>query len=144
MCSDVIRKESKRELLFYGGLLGLTSNVLFSIPIILQVNVFFGIFLGLSVTFVLVSTISVLRSEKGLKVRQIRLFFFGLSLVSFAFSLIDLGQFAFGFHWIQLSNNYPYLWLGNVPFVSFLASFSTGGFFGVMERFLELHEKKDL
>ena len=127
-----------------GVLLGSTSNILFTIPVSMQVNVYLGIFSTLSAVFAIVFCIWILRSKKGRRVRKARLFFFGISLTSFVFALIDLMVFVFGFHGIKVSFDYPYLWMGDIPFVSFLASFSMGGFFGVMERFLELHEKKDL
>lgn len=127
-----------------GVLLGSTSNILFTIPVSMQVNVYLGIFSTLSAVFAIGFCIRILRSEKGRRVRKARLFFFGISLTSFVFALIDLMVFVFGFHGMKVSFDYPYLWMGDIPFVSFLASFSMGGFFGVMERFLELHEKKDL
>jgi len=126
-----------------GVLLAVASNSLFTIPVLVQLNVYAGIFYTLIAVFAVVFCISILRSEKGQRVRKARLFFFGISLTSFVFALIDLMVFVFGFHGMKVSFDYPYLWMGDIPFVSFLASFSIGGFFGVMERFLELHEKKD-
>ena len=141
---SVIRKESRLWPVFHGVLLGLAFNSLFTIPIIFRVNLYLGVYFAASVILAVIFVISVLKSEKGLRIRKARLFFFGISLISFVFALTDLMQFVFGFHGIRISFDYPYLWLGDIPFVSFLASFSIGGFFGMIERFLELHEKKDL
>lgn len=128
----------------YGVLLGIVPNFIFLIPNLVQFNIYLGVFYTLFTALAVVSIIYLLRSEKGRRIRKARLCFFGISLISFVFALIDLIQFVFGFHGMKISWDYPYLWMGDVPFVSFLASFSIGGFFGVIERFLELHEKKDL
>jgi hypothetical protein len=108
------------------------------------VNLYLGVAVLVDVITAFVLIVLLSRSEKGLRVRKARLIFFGISLISFVYALIDLMQFVFGFHGMKVSNDFPYIWIGDVPFVSFLASFSIGGFFGIIERFLELHEKKDL
>jgi len=108
----------------------------------IRVNLYLGVFLAVFAIIAAVFVVSLLRSEKGLKVRKARLLFFGISLISFVFALIDLMQFAFGFHGIRVSDDFPYLWLGDIPFVSFLASFSIGGFFGMIERFLNFMKRK--
>ncbi len=136
-------KESRFELVLYGVLIGMVANFLFLIPTFIQSNVYFGIlytaFLVFSVSF---TAWSLLR-EKGRRARKARLCFFGISLISFVFGLFDVAIFAFGFHGMKVSFDYPYLWMGDIPFISFLASIFTGGFFSVLERFLDLLEKKD-
>ena len=88
--------------------------------------------------------------EKKLsKSRKLRLFLFGLSLMSFIFAGGDLLVFLFSPHGpnqqlLAYSADYPYLWIGTLPLVSFLGSAVSGGFFSLLERFLELREKKDL
>jgi hypothetical protein len=111
------------------------------------------LYIGVILSVGIVTFVFVLHSwdsEKKLgKTRKFRLFFFGISLVSFLFAAGDLILFLLGPHGSQqalfgFSDSYPYLWIGNIPLISFLASAVSGGFFGILERFLELHEKKDL
>jgi hypothetical protein len=45
---------------------------------------------------------------------------------------------------LAYSDGYPYQWLGTLPLFSFLGSAVSGGFFSMLERFLELRQKKDL
>jgi hypothetical protein len=129
--------ERKRSVLL-GILFGIVSNVLFMIEsslIIFAILPFFFLFF-LSFLFLV--------SEKRLKIREVRLVFFGISLTSFVFALLDVMRFLIGYHRILLLHDFPYIMLGDISFFSILASFSLGGFFGVIERFIELLEKKDL
>jgi hypothetical protein len=136
-------------LLLSGVLLGVYLNVLFalspSIGILTYIIVIllFGVF-----TFFLVRVSW--NGEKRLgKNRKFRILFFGISLVSFLFALSELFQFLLGPHGSQqtlfeYSDSYPYFWIGNIPLISFLGSAVSGGFFSLLERLLELLEKKDL
>lgn len=115
----------------------------------MEILVFIGVILSVSVvTFVIVR--HSWDSEKKLgKTRKFRLFFFGISSVSFLFAASELMQFLLAPHGanqtlLAYSDSYPYLWIGNIPLVSILVSAVSGGFFSLLERFLELYEKKDL
>jgi hypothetical protein len=141
----VIRREDKLRLVIYGVVLGLGANLLFTVPDVLRTNFNFG----LAVTIMVIVDFLILialatKWVKGTRVRRTRLFFFGISLISFLFAIGDLMQFAFGSHVIKVSGDYPYIWIGDIAFVSMLTSLSLGGLFSMIERFLELHEKKDL
>jgi ABC-type Fe3+-siderophore transport system permease subunit len=86
-------------------------------------------------------------NEKRLRdIHKLRLVFFGISAASFVFALIDVLQFVltYSVNSILVYNGPPYLTVGGIPFVSVLLSFALGGFFSVAERYLDLHEKKDL
>jgi ABC-type Fe3+-siderophore transport system permease subunit len=135
-------------LLLSGVLLGVYLNVFILSPSIGILNyaieiLIFGVF---TFCFVLVSW----NGEKKLgKNRKSRLLFFGISFVSFFVAMSELFQFLLAPHGLEqalfaYSDSYPYFWIGSIPLISFLGSAVSGGFFGLLERLLELLEKKDL
>jgi hypothetical protein len=40
-------------------------------------------------------------------------------------------------------NGYPWITIGGIPFISVLLAFVVGGFSAVIERFIEIFEKKN-
>jgi hypothetical protein len=142
-----LKRGNRLNLLMSGALLGFYLNVVIALQPSMQTPYIGVILFGGVVTFVILYN---WYSEKKLgKTRKFRLFLFGISLASFLFATADLILFLLGPHGshqelLGFSDNYPYLWIGNIPLISFLASAVSGGFFGLLERVLELHEKKDL
>ncbi len=139
-----IQKRTRMFIVLIGVLLWLVFNILPFIPTFIEVNIYWGIIVAGALVLSILVVISLIRSEEGTKARKARLVFFGISLVSFGFALFDVLQFGLGFRGLKVSGDYPYIWIGDIPFVSLLASFSTGGLASVIERFLELQEKKEL
>lgn len=132
--------------MYQGFLVGLSLNLLLTVPFYLS-NLFYGVvtvFLVILMTASIIDTVLSLIREKESKSRKARLIFFGITVASLLLALIDVLQFVFGFHGIKISGDFPYLWLGDIPFFSILASFLLGSIFSLAERFLELKEKKDL
>lgn len=140
----ITKRKSKLWLVFYGIAFGVALNGSFIIPIMVRNNLYFGVFMAVLTIVLIWLIVSQLRSDRRGFSRKIRLFLFGISLISFAFALFDLMIFVFGFHGIRVSLDYPYLWFGDISVVSFLASLLMGSLFGVIERFLALRENLDL
>jgi ABC-type Fe3+-siderophore transport system permease subunit len=142
------KRGNRLELLMSGAILGAYLNLVITLQPSMEI-LYIGVILSVGVV-TLVFVLHSWHSEKKLgKTRKFRLFLFGISFVSFLFAAGELIQFLLGPHGTQqalfgFSDSYPYLWIGNIPLISFLASAVSGGFFGLLERFLELHEKKDL
>jgi len=76
--------------------------------------------------------------------KKMRLIFLGIRLMSLFYALIGFLRFCLGFKGIRISGNPPYMWLGDVPFVSFLSSLFLGSLFNVLERVWEVWEKQRL
>lgn len=146
------RRNNRIDFVFCGFILSvyLNSIITWSFPSDLM-----GILIGIGIVssfgaVIFVSVRDIWDREKRLgKTRKFRLFFFGISSASFIFAVWDLAQFLFGGHGVNqqlfaYSDSFPYFWIANIPLISFLASAVSGGFFSLLERFLELHEKKDL
>jgi hypothetical protein len=94
---------------------------------------------GMSFTFWIFVT------EKRLKtIRKARLFFFGFSIASFGLAILDVVITILQKANVFLYNGFPYITIGSISFGSILISFALGGFFSVVERFLDLHEKGDI
>lgn len=127
-------------------MVGLSLNLLLIVPFSFF-NLIYGVvtaFLAVLLIAFIIDTVLSLEREKESKSRKVRLVFFGITIASFLLAVIDSFQFILGFHGIKLSDDFPYLWLGDIPFFSILASFLLGSIFSLAERFLELREKKDL
>jgi hypothetical protein len=130
--------------MFQGFLVGLSLNLLLTVPFHLS-NLIFGVvttFLVILMSAFIIDTILSLMREKESKSRKVRLTFFGITIASLLLALIDVLQFVLGFHGIKIGGDFPYLWLGDIPFFSILASFLLGSIFSVAERFLELKRKE--
>ncbi len=83
-------------------------------------------------------------SEETIKktTHKARLLFFGISLISFILAFADLAQYGLGSHTIKVSNIDIYI--GDISFSAIQTNFAVAGFFSLLERGLDLHEKKDL
>jgi len=141
-----LRYKNRRNFIYNGFFVGLGLNLLLTVPFYFS-NLIYGAvtaFLAIFMIASIVDTVLSLRREKESKSRKARLVFFGITIASLLLALIDVLQFVLGFHGVKVGGDFPYLWLGDIPFFSLLASFLLGGIFSAAERFLELKEKKDL
>jgi hypothetical protein len=83
--------------------------------------------------------------KKVTSIRKWRLNFFGISLSSFVFAFVDVIRYSFfNSHTITISEHFPYVYVVGIPFFSVIFSLAIGGLFALVERFLDLKEKKDI
>jgi hypothetical protein len=67
--------------------------------------------------------------------------FLGISLSSLLYAFLDFLTYCFGYKSIKVSWSPPYLWFGDIPFVSLLSSLFLGSLFTVLERVLDIWKK---
>ncbi len=138
--------DARRWLLVLSGILtGLGINVVLTFFPINSLSLF-RIFLIILGIISILWAIGLLKTEKRLKtIRKARLFFFGLSIASFGLAILDVVISIFLLNGkILVYNGFPYITIGSISFGSILISFALGGFFSVIERFLDLLERGDI
>lgn len=145
------KRISRHWLVISGCLVGVYLNIMLTFPFSFILTTILAIVLLLvgGTCTLFIARMSWDKDRRLGKPRKMRLFLFGLSLASFVFAAGDLVVFLLSPHGqhqqlFAYSDTYPYLWLGTLPLVSFIGSAVSGGFFSLLERYLELHEKKDL
>jgi len=132
----------KNRLILFGIVLGFVLNqfatyhyVLITHPIVVPLYV---------LEFVLIlilARMSYANTTELSKVKKAKYTFMGVSLMSFLFTIWDIIQFyVLGEHYIKMSYEPPYLWLGGVSLPSFLISLTLGAFFNFLEHFIESFE----
>jgi hypothetical protein len=143
-----VKKPKHLNLILAGVFAGLIPNLLVTIPE-LRLQPLIGIIVGTILIFTLLSLAFLLwNNEKIIRKNshKWRWVFFGISLVSFIFAFIDLGTFfiaRFFGHIIETVSRVD-ITLGGVSVFSMFTSFAVAGFFSLLERYFDLHEKKDI
>lgn len=132
----------RNRLILFGIVLGFVLNqfatyhyVLITHPIVVPLYT-------LEFVLILILTRMLYSNTTGLsKVKKAKYTFTGVSLISFLFTLWDIIQFyVLGEHFIKISYEPPYTWLGGISLPSFLISLTLGAFFDFLERFIESFE----
>jgi len=132
----------RNRLILFGIVLGFVLNqfatyhyVLITHPIVVPLYT-------LEFVLILILTRMSYSNTTGLsKVKKAKYTFIGVSLISFLFTLWDIIQFyVLGEHFIKISYEPPYIWLGGISLPSFLISLTLGAFFDFLERFIESFE----
>jgi len=143
----MLKKERNqvRSLIFFGSLIGFALNEFATFHFVLMTHpITIPLYLSIFILLLFLAQITYSNTAGLSKVRKAKYTFIGISLVSFLFTLWDIFQFyVLGEHYIKLSNEPPYLWLGGVPFPSFLISLMLGAFFNFLERFVETFETEN-
>jgi hypothetical protein len=139
-----LRQSSRMRLILAGSIAGLLPSVCFFILYSSLPLIFKWAALSVSSTCLVFFPTYLWLTERTIKKRthKARLLFFGISLISFILAFADLGQFVFGSHTIKVSDFDFYM--GDISFLSILTNFAFAGFFSLLERGLDLHEKQDL
>jgi hypothetical protein len=139
-----LRLGSRGRLILAGVIAGLVPSVYFLILFSTLAPIFKGVVLAISSTILVFISWFLWISESIIKKKthKARLLFFGISLISFILAFADLAQFAFGSHTIRISHIDIYI--GDISFLAILTNFAIAGFFSLLERGLDLQEKKDL
>jgi hypothetical protein len=137
------------EFIIFGIVIGADINALFTHPQLITSN----LILAINATILIVGIVGVLfflwHNFRGVKKRersrQLRFFFLGLSIASFLFALSDFVQYYLGNDpHIKVTDNPPILWFGGSPITSVLSSFLLGAMLSLVERLIEVIEKKDI
>lgn len=147
MLSNTIEKvnnflASKQFLLMLtGALIGISANTLIMTAIMFFINPVLNIIVLSSCIASLISVLSSYRGVKMKRSKKVRLIFLGISLSSLFYALLDFLTYCFGYKSIKISWSPPYLWFGDIPFISLLSSLLLGSLFAVLERVLDIWER---
>lgn len=119
--------------------LGIFTNTLIEATTTLFVSPIFSAFVFL---LGIISLILGVTSHGGIRMKKrkkMKLIFLGISISSLIYAVADLVRFAVGFKGVRIDSNFPYLWLGDIPFISLLSSLVLGALFSTLERLWDIH-----
>jgi hypothetical protein len=128
-------------LMFAGILIGVSANSLISAAVIFFVNPILNILMLLFCIASPIFALSFYRRVRMRRSKKARFIFLGISLTSLSYALVDFLIYCFGFKGIKMSWDPPYLWFGDIPFISLLSSLFLGSLFSVLERMLDIFER---
>jgi hypothetical protein len=136
---EFLRSE-RFSLMLGGATVGIASNIVGTSAIFFTNPVWdSALFVSFIASLLLVWLLY--RAARMKRTRKVRLIFLGISLSSLLFALLDFLRYIFGYKSIKISWGPPYLWFGDIPFISLLGSIFLGSLFGVLERVLDVWEK---